>query len=67
MKNYTGLNMLDRVMKAEKIRDMLKIIKPYLDRDKYARLKRVVKLQRDNESKRGCIIRYAEEIMRGKY
>ena len=59
--------MLDRVMKAEKIRDMLKIIKPYLDRDKYAILKRVVKLQRDNENKRGCIIRYAEEIMRGKY
>lgn len=59
--------MLDRVMKAEKIRDMLKIIKPYLGRDKYAILKRVVKLQRDNESKRGCIIRYAEEIMCGKY
>ena len=67
MKKYTGLNMLDRVMKAEKIRDMLKIIKPYLGRDKYAILKRVVKLQRDNESKRGCIIRYAEEIMCGKY
>ena len=35
-KHYVGLNLLDRVMKADSIKDMLRIIKPSLDRDRYS-------------------------------
>ena len=65
-KRYAGLNMLDRVMNAESIRDMLHIIKPYLDKDRYKMLKRAMKVHKDERSKRNCIIRYAEDIMQGK-
>lgn len=68
MKNsYVGLNLLDRVMKAESVRDMLRIMKPVLDRDRYKVLKRAVKTHHDDRGKRDCIIRYAEQIMNRKY
>ena len=65
--SYVGLNLLDRVMKADSVRDMLKIMKPVLDRDKYKMLKRAVKTHNDDRGKRDCIIRYAEQIMNRKY
>lgn len=66
-RSYVGLNLLDRVMKADSVKDMLKIIKPRLDRDRYRMLKRAVKTHKDNRGKRECIIRYAQEIVRPKY
>ena len=65
--SYVGLNLLDRVMKADSVRDMLKIMKPVLDRDRYKMLKRAVKTHNDDRGKRDCIIRYAEQIMNRKY
>lgn len=65
--SYVGLNLLDRVMKADSVRDMLKIMKPVLDRDRYKMLKRAVKTHSDDRGKRDCIIRYAEQIMNRKY
>ena len=65
--SYVGLNLLDRVMKADSVRDMLKIMKPVLDRDRYKMLKRAVKTHTDDRGKRDCIIRYAEQIMNRKY
>ena len=62
-KNYAGLNLLDRVMKAESVREMQKIIKPRLDRDRYSMLKRAVKTHKDERGKRDCIIRYAQQIV----
>lgn len=62
-KNYAGLNLLDRVMKAESVREMLKIMKPRLDRDRYSMLKRAVKTHKDERGKRDCIIRYAQLIV----
>ena len=66
-KNYAGLNLLDRVMKADSVRDMLKIIKPRIERDRYNMLKRAVKTHKDERGKRDCIIRYAQEIVNPKY
>ena len=66
-RSYVGLNLLDRVMKADSVKDMLKIIKPRLDKDRYRMLKRAVKTHKDNRGKRECIIRYAQEIVRPKY
>lgn len=54
-------------MKADSVRDMLKIMKPVLDRDRYKMLKRAVKTHNDDRGKRDCIIRYAEQIMKPKY
>lgn len=54
-------------MKANSIKDMLRIIKPCISKDKYAMLKRAVKTHKNRHSKRDCIIRYAEEIMSGKH
>ena len=65
--NYAGLNLLDRVMKADSVRDMLKIIKPRIERDRYNMLKRAVKTHKDERGKRDCIIRYAQEIVNPKY
>ena len=65
--SYVGLDLLDRVMKADSVRDMLKIMKPVLDRDRYKMLKRAVKTHNDDRGKRDCIIRYAEQIMNRKY
>ncbi|MBR1764123.1 MAG: hypothetical protein IJ746_01885 [Ruminococcus sp.] len=65
--SYVGLDLLDRVMKADSVRDMLKIMKPVLDRDRYKMLKRAVKTHTDDRGKRDCIIRYAEQIMNRKY
>ena len=65
--SYVGLNLLDRVMKSDSVRDMLKIMKPVLDRDRYKMLKRAVKTHNDDRGKRDCIIRYAEQIMNRKY
>lgn len=62
-KSYAGLNLLDRVMKAESVREMLKIMKPRLDRDRYSMLKRAVKTHKDERGKRDCIIRYAQQIV----
>lgn len=66
-KHYVGLNLLDRVMKADSIKDMLRIIKPSLDRERYSMLKRAIKTHKYERGKRDCIIRYAEEIMSGKH
>lgn len=66
-KRYIGLNLLDRVMKADSVRDMLKIMKPVLDRDRYKMLKCAVKTHHDDRGKRDCIIRYAEQIMKREY
>ena len=66
-KHFAGLNLLDRVMKANSIKDMLRIIKPCISKDKYAMLKRAVKTHKNRHSKRDCIIRYAQEIMSGKH
>lgn len=65
-KSYVGLNLLDRVMKAESVRDMLRIIKPYLETERYKMLKRAVKAYNDERGKRNCIIRYAEQLMKPK-
>jgi len=62
-KSYAGLNLLDRVMKADSVREMLKIMKPRLDRDRYSMLKRAVKTHKDERGKRDCIIRYAQQIV----
>ena len=66
-KSYVGLNLLDRVMKADSVREMLKIIKPRIERDRYNMLKRAVKTHKDERRKRDCIIRYAQEIVNPKY
>ena len=66
-KSYVGLNLLDRVMKADSVREMLKIIKPRIERDRYNMLKRAVKTHKDERGKRDCIIRYAQEIVNPKY
>lgn len=66
-KSYVGIDLPDRVMKAGSVRDMLKIMKPCLDRDRYKMLKRAVKTHSDDRGKRSCIIRYAEQIMKSKY
>lgn len=63
-KHYVGLNLLDRVMKADSIKDMLCIIKPYLERDRYKMLKRAVKTHKDERGRRDCILRYAETLMK---
>lgn len=65
-KSYVGLNLLDRVMKAESVRDMLRIIKPYLETERYKMLKRAVKAYNDERGKRNRIIRYAEQLMKPK-
>ncbi len=65
--SYVGLNLLDRVMKADSVREMLKIIKPRIERDRYNMLKRAVKTHKDERGKRDCIIRYAQEIVNPKY
>ncbi len=62
-KTYVGLNLLDRVMKADSVKEMMKIIKPRLDRDRYSMLKRAVKTHKDERGKRDCIIRYAQQIV----
>ncbi len=68
MKNsHVGSSLLDRVMKAVSVRDMLRIMKPYLDKDRYKMLKRAVKTHSDERGKRDSIIRYAEQIMKPKY
>lgn len=54
-------------MKADSIKDMLRIIKPYLDKERFAMLKRAIRTHKDERGRRDCIIRYAEEIMSGKH
>lgn len=64
--SYIGSGLLDRVQKADSIREMLRIIKPYLSKDRYKMLKRATKTHNDERGKRSCIIRYAEQVMKEK-
>lgn len=50
------------VCNAKSIRTMLKAVKPYLDKDRYKMLKRAVRLHKDHNSKRECILRYVREM-----
>ncbi|MBR1382565.1 MAG: hypothetical protein IJ555_01945 [Ruminococcus sp.] len=63
-KAYVGMNPLDRLMRADSIKDMLCIIKPYLERDRYKMLKRAIKTHKDERGRRDCILRYAETLMK---
>lgn len=65
-KPSTGLNLLDKVMKAENRHDMLRLVKPYLSREKYKALKQAVRSRQFEREKRDCIIHCAERIMQGK-
>ena len=66
-KSYVGLNLLDRLIKADSVKEMLRIIKPCLERDRYKLLKRAVKTQISEERKRECIINYAKQTVYQQY